>query len=62
MIQGAAYVRVNEETLIFKHSGRELHHLSENKQISEVVSDLFGDELHEVRHELVEAWIAPYAG
>ena len=58
----STYVRINEKTLIIKYSGRKVHHLRKNEQILEIMGDFFRDELHEVRYQLMEAWVTPYTG
>lgn len=34
-----------------------MHHLSKDENIFETVGDLFGNELHEIWHKLVQTWI-----
>lgn len=48
-----AYVWINVEALVVEHGGGELHHLGQNEEILQTVRDFFGDELHEVGHQLV---------
>ena len=57
-----ADVGVYEEALVVEHRGGELHDLSEDEEVLEVVRDFFGDELHKVRDQLVQTWIGTEAG
>ena len=42
------YIRINIETLVFKHGGCQLNRLRQDKDILEVVGDFLGYELHKI--------------
>lgn len=39
-----------------------MHHLCQDEQVLETVSDLFGEEGYEIRGQLVDSWISPDGG
>lgn len=43
------YVGIDIEGFVIEHGGGEFHHLGEDKEVLEVVSDLFRDELDKIR-------------
>lgn len=53
------YVGIDVEALVVEHGGGELHHLCEDEEVLQAMRYLFGDELNEVRDQLVQAGIAP---
>lgn len=55
-------VRVDQETFIVQQGGRNMHRLSQHKEILQTVGDFLGDEVNEVRNELVKTGICADAG
>lgn len=55
------YIWINVKAFVLKYGEYELQNLPEDEEIFEVMCYFFGNELHEIGHELVKARITLYA-
>lgn len=56
------YVGVDVEMWVPDQGIDQVHHLRQDKEISEVVGDFLGHELDKVRHKLVQPWVVAETG
>lgn len=55
-------IRIDEQPLIPRQRAREFHHRLQHKDILNIMRDLLSDELHKVRHELLQTFVILNAG
>ena len=58
----SAYIRIEEETFVVQHCVCKLHHLCQYENVLDAMSDFFGNDLHKIRYELMQARVAANTG